>query len=262
MTQSDSKLGVVIGGGNGIGASTSRLMVERGWRVAVVELNRDLGEEISQELGCGLYEADVSDMGRMEVVAAAIEKDHGPVSSLVVSAAMFQDKHTPLDFSIDLYRKILDVNIAGTFLANRIFGSMMAARGRGSIVNIASDSAIGGPLHSYGPSKAAVVTLTRNLAVQWGRSGVRVNSVSPSATQTKRVLQRAPGRHAANVDELFALGRRVQPNEVAEAVEFLASDRASAITGVDLLVDAGLYPATRWGIYGGVPASVDQSGLR
>ena len=109
----------------------------------------------------------------------------------------------------------------------------MADEGRGSIVNIASIAALGSmPVHAYGTSKAGVVALTRNLAGEWGRAGVRVNVVSPGSTLVPRVEARVKsGRYAADPGAFTALGRMVRPNEVAEAIEFLASDRASAITG-------------------------------
>jgi NAD(P)-dependent dehydrogenase (short-subunit alcohol dehydrogenase family) len=150
---------------------------------------------------------------------------------------------------------VMQVNVEGTFNLNRVFGTRMVRERTGSIVNIASTVAHGSsPLHAYGPSKAAIVNLTRGLAGQWGRAGVRVNSVSPGATITPRVAARPPGRYATDLNSQMALGRRVEPNEVAEGVEFLASDRASAITGIDLLIDAGWLTASTWGLYGGVPA--------
>ncbi len=154
------------------------------------------------------------------------------------------------------YRNILVVNIEGTFNCCTAFAAGMLERKKGSIVNVGSSTNYcGQPLHAYGPSKAAVVNLTRSLAGQWGRSGIRVNSVSPGLTLVKRVLARPPGRYAGNVNDHFALGRRVEPSEVAEAIEFLASDRAAAITGIDLLVDAGLLAANGWSLYGGVPGT-------
>lgn len=258
MEASGSKLAVVIGGGNGIGAATARVMAARGWRVVIIELEEKFGAEIAGELACSVYTADITDLAALERAADSIESDHGPVSSLVVSAAMFQDRYAPADFPIDLYRRVIEVNLVGVFQANRVFGTRMAQRGSGNIVNIASDSSFGGPQHAYGPAKGGVVTLTKNLAAQWGRSGVRVNCVSPGTTLTKRLLARPPGRYAEDVDQHFALGRRLQPPEVAEVVEFLASERASGVTGVDLLVDAGLAAASRWGYYGGIPPAVAQ----
>lgn len=255
---SDFKLGVVIGGANGIGAACCELMAERGWRIVVIDLDEALARRLAQSIGGVGMGADIRDLESLESLACTIEKDMGPVSSLVVSAAAFQERHAPGDFPLDLFRTVMEVNVEGTFNANRVFGARMAEAGRGSIVNIASTVAHGSsPLHAYGPSKAAVVNLTRNFASQWGRYGVRVNSVSPGTTEVARVLQRPPGRYASDFRDHMALGRRVQPNEVAEGVEFLASDRASAITGVDLLIDAGWLAASTWGLYGGVPRPSD-----
>jgi len=106
-----------------------------------------------------------------------------------------------------------------------------------------------------------VISLTKGLAGEWGRSGVRVNAVSPGSTLVPRVAERIrSGRYAADPGEFTALGRVVQPNEVAEAIEFLASARASAITGVNLVVDAGWQVASSWAQYGGVRASSSKRG--
>ena len=132
----------------------------------------------------------------------------------------------------------------------------MAVRRRGSIVNIASLAGIGStPWHIYGPSKAAIVNLTQCLAGQWGRAGVRVNSVSPGVTLVPRVIarQKAGVRYATgDPGARTALGRLVEPSEVAEGIEFLASDRASAITGINLIIDAGWLVASTWEMYGGI----------
>jgi NAD(P)-dependent dehydrogenase (short-subunit alcohol dehydrogenase family) len=254
MSDVKPRLAVVIGGGNGIGEACCRLMAERGWRVAVVDLQFEAAQAVASEIGGFAYRADLGDNAAIDQLAADIERAHGPVYALVVAAAMLQERLAPKAFPMELYRKFLQVNIEGTFNADRAFGQLMARRGGGSIVNIASILGhASSPIHAYGPTKAAVLSLTKNLATEWGRSGVRVNSVSPGATLVKRVLARPAGRYSNDIDKQMALGRRVQPNEVAEGVEFLLSDRASAITGVDLLIDAGWMAATTWGIYGGVP---------
>jgi len=256
MGDTGSKLSVVIGGGNGIGAACCRLMAERGWRVAVVDLDPAAATAVAKEIGGSGYSVDMSNLDALEQLAADIEREHGPVHSLVVCAAVFQERYAPEEFPMELFRRILQVNVEGTFNANRAFGKRMVKARHGSIVNIGSTLAHGsGPQHAYGPSKAAIVNLTKCLAGQWGRAGVRVNSVSPGATLVPRVLSRPPGRYAKDAESQMALGRRVEPNEVAEGVEFLASDRASAITGVDLLIDAGWLTASTWGLYGGVPVA-------
>ncbi|MBT2336618.1 SDR family oxidoreductase [Variovorax paradoxus] len=256
MGPREAKLAVVIGGGNGIGEACCRVMAERGWRIAVVDLDLAAAERIAKEISGRGYEVDIRNLEAMEALADCIERDSGPVHSLVVTAAAFQERHAPHAFPMDQWRAVMQVNLEGTFNANRVFGTRMARRGGGSIVNTASVVGHGSsPQLAYGPSKAAVLNLTQSLASEWGHSGVRVNSVSPGSTLTARHLARDPGRYAKNIDSQMALGRRMQPNEVAEGIEFLASDRASAITGTDLLIDAGWLAASTWGFYGGVPGA-------
>jgi NAD(P)-dependent dehydrogenase (short-subunit alcohol dehydrogenase family) len=249
-----SRLAVVIGGGNGIGAACCRLMRERGWRVAVVDLDAQAAQQVAGEIGGASYALDIRDASAVEALAERVEQERGPVAALVVSSGAFQERGAPEDLPLEAWRTIMQVNLDGTFFADRAFGTRMARRRKGSIVNIASSSAYGSsPLFAYGASKAGVVNLTRNLAGQWGRAGVRVNSVSPGPTIVPRQAKRAPGRYAADIERCLALGRRIQPPEIAEGVEFLASDRASAITGIDLLIDAGQITAATWALFGGIP---------
>lgn len=255
--QKSSKLAVVIGGGNGIGASTCRLMAQRDWRVVAVDLDLAAARAVAEETGGAAYPLDVSDLAAVEQLAETIEREHGPVDAVVVAAAAFQEKYAPDAFPMDLWRKIIKVNLEGTWNANRVFGARMARQGRGSVVNVTSIVGhASSPQHAYGPTKAGIMNMTKNMAGQWGKSGVRFNTVSPGAVLVPRVLARAPGRYAVDIDSQMALGRRIQPNEIAEGIEFLCSDRASAITGTDLLIDAGWMVANPWGIYGGVPDPV------
>lgn len=252
----EAQLAVVIGGGNGIGEACCRLMAQRSWRVAVVDRDGAGAQRVAAEIGSRSYEVDMRSLEAMEKLADAIEQEAGPVQSLVVTAAAFQELHAPEEQPMELWRNVMQVNVEGTFNANRVFGARMARRGRGSIVNTAS--VVGhasSPALAYGPSKAAVLNLTQSLASYWGHAGVRVNSVSPGSTMTARHMARDQRRYATNVDSQMALGRRMQPNEVAEGIEFLASERASAITGADLVIDAGWLAASTWGFYGGVPGA-------
>jgi NAD(P)-dependent dehydrogenase (short-subunit alcohol dehydrogenase family) len=151
---------------------------------------------------------------------------------------------------------VLHIDLRGTWLAAVEFGKRMAVRGHGSIVTIASIAGMRSmPLHAYTPAKSAVIAMTADLATEWGRSGVRANSVSPGYTLTpllRDVIDRGE-RDPANLVGESALGRLVDPEEVARAVCFLASDEASAITGVNLPVDAGWLVAPSWRTYSGVP---------
>ncbi len=249
------RLAVVIGGGNGIGAATARLMAERGWRLAILDKDTDRANEIAAELPGRAYHADVTDLPSLEALAARIEAEYGAPHALVISSGTFQDPVPPDQTRPEDWDRIMRVNLDGVFFAARAFGTRMAARGAGSIVAIASIIGLGGtPLHAYGPTKAAVINLAQSLAGEWGRAGVRVNAVSPGVTLVPRVLARrqAGARYAGDPGAFTALGRCVEPNEVAETIEFLLSDRASAITGTNIVVDAGWDAARGWAMYGGV----------
>jgi NAD(P)-dependent dehydrogenase (short-subunit alcohol dehydrogenase family) len=258
----ERQVAVVIGGGNGIGEATVRLMHERGWSVVVADKDLPAAERIAAAIGGSALAVDIGDPEDVDRAAVRVEEICGGASALVVAAAIFQDVLPPAQLPMEVWDRTLQINLTGTYAANRAFGSRMAERGRGSIVNIASIAAIASmPVHAYGTSKAAVVALTKNLAGEWGRSGVRVNVVSPGSTLVPRVAERIrSGRYSAHPGEFTALGRAVEPNEVAEAIEFLASERASAITGVNLVVDAGWHVAQSWAQHGGIRPSVRPKG--
>ena len=133
----------------------------------------------------------------------------------------------------------------------------MAVRGAGSIVNIASITGMRSvPLHAYAPAKAAVISMTECLAGEWGRSGVRVNAVSPGYTRTLRVQKQidAGDRNEASIVANSAMGRLVEPAEVADTIAFLLSPKSSAITGVNVPIDCGWLLAPSWQTYGGLRA--------
>jgi NAD(P)-dependent dehydrogenase (short-subunit alcohol dehydrogenase family) len=253
---------MVLGGANGIGAACCRVMRERGWAVAIGDQDRAAGETVASRIGAHAFTVDVRDKQNLAQLAGTVEQQLGPVEALIVSTGIFQGAAPIEEVPEDLFERIVAVNFGGTYQANRVFGARMAARGRGSIVNISSVTGHGStPLNIYAPTKAAIINLTQSLAGEWGRSGVRVNSVSPGITLVPRVVERkkAGNRYPANLDDQMALGRCVEPDEVAEAVEFLASRRASGITGTDLIVDCGWMTGSLWGAYGGVRPKREQT---
>ena len=250
-----TKIGVVFGGGNGIGAACCRLMQQRGWQVAVADFDADGAKSVAREVNGLAFHVDVRDPKAVAQVADDVETQLGPPTGLVISSGTFQDNVPVQDTPADALERILAVNFTGTHHVNRVFGLRMAERGRGSIVNLASVTGQAStPLNIYGPTKAAIINMARSLAGEWARSGVRVNSVSPGVTLVPRVVERrrTGARYGANLDEQMALGRCVEPAEVAEAVEFLLSERASAITGIDMVVDCGWLVGSLWNTYGGV----------
>jgi NAD(P)-dependent dehydrogenase (short-subunit alcohol dehydrogenase family) len=261
MQQPDAPLAVIIGGGNGIGEATCRLMRARGWRLVVCDRDGAAAAAVARAVSGTAMTLDIGDGEAIEAAAHAIDAAHDPVAALVVAAAVFQDVLPPSDLPVQVWDDVLRVNLTGTYLCARAFGTRMAQQGGGSIVNIASIAALGSfPVHAYAATKRAVVSLTEGLAGEWGRSGVRVNAVSPGSTIVPRIEKRlSSGRYADDPGTFTALGRMVMPLEVAETIEFLASDRASAITGQNIVVDCGWQAASTWSQYGGVRAPVAQT---
>jgi NAD(P)-dependent dehydrogenase (short-subunit alcohol dehydrogenase family) len=251
----DPPLVVVIGGANGIGAACCAVMAARGWRVALADRDEAAGAATAERTGAAVYLLDITDTAAIDASAEQIEQDLGPSAALVVSSGIFQANLPIEQTPPDLLDRILAVNWRGTWHANRVFGGRMAARGAGSIVNLASVTGHGStPLNIYGPGKAAIINLTQSLAGEWGARGVRVNSVSPGITLVPRIVERkrTGDRYPPDLDAGMALRRCVEPGEVAEVVEFLASSRASGVTGIDIVVDGGWMTGSLWAAYGGL----------
>lgn len=247
---------VVTGGAGGIGEATAKLLIEEGWRVVVADMDAARSEEVARRLGAFALPIDIADETSVDSAASWVEREVGPCSGLVACAAHLENPHRPQAQDIVEFDRILAVNLRGTFLTMAKFGSAMLARGSGSIVTIGSITALNSsPLVAYGPSKAGIIAMTRDFAGAWGRKGVRVNCVCPGPTRTPAVEasyargERDPALMAAQT----ALGRLVEPRDVAEAVAFLLSDRAKSITGVVLPVDAGTLVTQLWALYGGIP---------
>ena len=250
---------LVTGGASGIGLACVELLRERGARVVMADLDAHHTREIAERTGVHAAAFDVADR---EAVAAAHGRlrDEGiEVDLLVNCAGIVQSPDTPEALAHATFRRVLAIDFEGTYACCAEFGSAMARRGNGAIVNIASVAGMRSmPLHSYSPAKAAVVSLGECLAGEWGRSGVRVNTVSPGYTVTAALQGqidlglRDPEKLKSN----SALGKLIAPLDIARAVVFLLSDEAAMITGVNLPVDAGWLVAGSWNTFGGVRPAV------
>lgn len=253
----------VTGGASGIGRACCTLAARYGARVAVMDIDADGTNVVANALaGEGAeargYSLDVRDADCVEATFAAVWDEMGPIDGMVASAGILQLPGPPELMPLDIWDDVIAVDQRGVYLSCLAAGKRMAERGAGSIVTIASVAGMRSmPLHAYAPAKAAVISITQNLAVEWGRSGVRVNAVSPGYTRTP-ALQGAIDRGERDPIDLernSAMGRLVEPEEIAEAVAFLLSPHARAITGVTLPVDAGWLMAPSWNTYGGVRAA-------
>jgi NAD(P)-dependent dehydrogenase (short-subunit alcohol dehydrogenase family) len=245
---------VVTGGASGIGAACCRALAAEGMRVAVLDLG-DRAGAVAAEVGGRPYSADVSDEAALAACAARIEAEMGPVSVLVNNAGIIQPPVRPSALDMKLWDDVVRVDQRGVWLGCALFGGRMVERRRGSIVNIASVASLRAmPLHAYSPAKAAVAMMTATLAAEWGPAGVRVNAVSPGFVRTPALQAEinAGRRDLSLLSGNAALGRTVETEEIAQAVVFLAGDRASAITGVNLPGDCGWLAASGWATYGGL----------
>ncbi|MBX5472330.1 MAG: SDR family oxidoreductase [Acetobacteraceae bacterium] len=242
---------VITGGRSGIGAATGRAVAEAGMQPLLC----DIIEFPPEATDVWPTPFDVSDENAVAREVAAIEKERGPIVGLVNAAGILGRMAPPHKFRMADWDREIAVDLRGTYIMCREVGWRMAQRGFGAIVNVASIvSLTSAPVHGYGPAKAAVVNLTMTLAAEWGARGVRVNAVSPGFTRTP-ALQRGLEAGVLQEDRLAgfsALRRLVEPEEVGHAIAWLLSDAASAITGVNLPVDAGFLCGVTWQAYGGL----------
>jgi NAD(P)-dependent dehydrogenase (short-subunit alcohol dehydrogenase family) len=250
----DQRIVVITGGASGIGRATAERFVAAGDTVVLADLNEDAGHGAAEAMGGRTIFRllDVADDGAVEAFVADVEAEVGAVGVLVNSAGLLQNRATTADFPLADHDRIWAVNYRGTYLMCRAFGARMSAHGGGAIMNIASvNSYVPLPLPAYNPTKVAVEGLTRMLAAELGPAGVRVNAVAPGYTLTPAMQARIDSGHRdpKSMEALSALGRMVMPQDVAEAIFFLCSDAAGAITGVNLPVDCGYLPAISYNSY-------------
>ena len=239
------RVAVITGGASGIGAATAAHLLENGWKVAILDLDAPPLEKARAahdgRTDVSVHALDVTDEPAVEVVLEAIEAELGPVTGVVNCAGIAADRHV-LDTPVALFRKILDVNVVGTFLVGRAAARLMRARGGGVIVNIASISGLRGSKGraAYGASKGAVVTLTQVMANDLAADGIRVNAIAPGPVETPMVEAVHSGADRALYHRFVPMNRYAAPREIATAIAFLLDDSQSGfVTGEILAVDGG-----------------------
>ena len=253
---------VVTGGASGIGRACAKVMAKDYDNVVLVDLNETELSEAAAEVSaagasCSTFVVDVSEAGSIAELAERVERDLGPVLALVTSAGILQNATTTFDMDLNEYARVWDVNYHGTVYTARAFAQAMMERRQGAIVTIGSINSYGAfPLPAYCPSKTAILRFTQILAVELGRSRIRVNGVAPTYVLTPALKARieAGDRDANIIRTAGAVEMFVYPENIADVVAFLCSEKAAAISGTMVPVDAGWEAATVYKSYaGGVP---------
>jgi len=240
---------IVTGGGRGIGQATARAFAAEGADVLVLGRTvADLEDTVAQITADGgqawLLPCDVTDEAQVDGAAARAAARWGRIDVLVNNAGI--DDDTPfLEIDRSRWRDVIDTNLTGVFLMSQAVAREMAKAGRGVILHTASIDASGGdgPYAAYNASKAGLLGLNRTLALELAAHGIRSNCVSPGFTHTVMTERAVGPKLLEYLNGSFArvpMKRLVKPDEIAQAFLFLASDQASAITGIDLRVDGGL----------------------
>ena len=247
----DGKVALVTGGASGLGAESARRLAREGAKVLLTDLAADAGQAVADEIldagGVAFFlTQDVTDEARWgEVVGACVER-FGRLDILVNSAGVGDGGEPILGATLEAWRRIISINLDGTFLGVKAVAPIMAAAGRGSIINLSSIlGKVGLPgASAYCASKGGVLMLTKSVALELAPLGVRVNSVHPGFIETPMVVNAF--RNSENENEMrdmiisrHAMARLGVPREIADVVVFLASDERSFMTGSELVVDGG-----------------------
>ncbi len=242
----DGKTAVITGGCSGIGLATGRRFAAEGARVVIGDLDEARGPGVAEELGGAFIRTDVTDSDDVRAMFAFANSTYGSVDVAFNNAGISPpDDDSILTTSLQAWRRVQEVNLTSVYLCCQAALPYMLEQGRGSIINTASFVAVMGAATSqisYTASKGGVLAMSRELGVQFARRGVRVNALCPGPVNTpmlQELFAKDPERAARRLVHI-PVGRFAEPDEIAAAVAFLASDDSSFITAAEFLVDGGI----------------------
>ena len=242
----DGKTAVVTGGCSGIGLATARRFAEEGAKVVIGDLDDTRGPGIAEELGGTYLHTDVTNKEQVDALFAAANSTYGSVDIAFNNAGISPpEDDSILTTELEAWRKVQEVNLTSVYLCCKAALPYMIEQKKGSIINTASFVAVMGAATSqisYSASKGGVLSMSRELGVEFARQGVRVNALCPGPVNTpllRELFASDPDRAARRLVHV-PLGRFAEPEEMANAVLFLASDESSFITASTFLVDGGI----------------------
>jgi NAD(P)-dependent dehydrogenase (short-subunit alcohol dehydrogenase family) len=249
MNRLAGKVCVITGAGGGMGADAAHLFTEEGARVCVADVDGGAAAKVAGEVGGLAVQVDVADEGSVQAMYAAAASELGGIDVLYNNAGISPaDDDSILDTSLEAWERVQAVNTRGVYLCCKHGIPYLLERGGGSVINVASFVAIVGAATSqisYTASKGAVLSMTRELGVQFARQGVRVNALCPGPVETPlllRIWSETPGAAERRLVHV-PMGRMAKPREIVNAALFLASDESSYVNAATFLVDGGLTAA-------------------
>jgi NAD(P)-dependent dehydrogenase (short-subunit alcohol dehydrogenase family) len=243
LTPLDGRIAIVTGGAGGIGFETAKALQQNGAKVVLVDINEEAGRAAAKELETDFFRVDLTKSDQVEKLASDVQAKHGGVDIAFNNAGIAVN--VPSEEATDAdWHRVIDINLNAVFYCCRAFGKVMLEQGKGSIINTASMSGIISnnpqPQSAYNVSKAGVIMLTKSLAGEWGQRGVRVNAIAPGYVGTKMTKLGMTNEEWYKIwKEFTPMGRVGEPEEIAPAVVFLASDASSFFTGSILSMDGG-----------------------
>lgn len=240
------KVAVITGGCSGIGLATARRFVEEGAKVVIADLSDELGTQLAAELGGTYIHCNVADKADVDNLFKVAHDTYGRIDVAFNNAGISPpDDDSILDTGLEAWERVQLVNLTSVYLCCKAVLPYMLEQKSGSIINTASFVAVMGAATSqisYSASKGGVLSMTRELGVQFARDGVRVNALCPGPVNTpllKELFAKDAERAARRLVHV-PMGRFGEPEEMANAVLFLASDESSFMTAATFLVDGGI----------------------
>jgi NAD(P)-dependent dehydrogenase (short-subunit alcohol dehydrogenase family) len=249
MQRLEGRVAVVTGGASGIGLATARRFAAEGATAVIADVDETAGKSAADELGGLFVKVDVTSEDEVEALYRTVKDAYGRIDVAFNNAGISPpDDDSILETGLDAWKRVQDVNLTSVYLCCKHVLPYMLEQGKGSIINTASFVAVLGSATSqisYTASKGGVLAMTRELGVQFARQGIRVNALCPGPVNTpllKELFAKDPERAQRRLVHV-PVGRFAEPEELAAAVAFLASDDASFITASTFLVDGGISAA-------------------